>query len=107
MVFPVLVGVVGIAAATVCVVSLDDDSLTVKLKTTDKTRIFYLTKKTLSKSSSLGKNSSFFFVFVFFRFFRFHFHTTITIKKLPHFTLSSSSSSKFFPLFSFYFAPLY
>ena len=86
MVFPVLVGVVGIAAATVCVVSLDDDSLTVKLKTTDKTRIFSLTRTTLSqkKSSSLGKNSSSFFFFVFFSF-----------------SFSSSSSSVFPSLFSF------
>ena len=82
MVFPVLVGVVGIAAATVCVVSLDDDSLTVKLKTTDKTRIFYLTNNSLKKFF-FGKK-----FFVFFSFFSFSF--------------SSSSSSKFFPsLFSF------
>jgi len=95
MVFPVLVGVVGIAAATVCVVSLDDDSLTVKLKTTDKTRIFYLTRTTLSqkKSSSLGKNSSsFFFVFFVFIF------IFVFVKIL--------SLSLFFSSF-LYFAPLY
>ena len=100
MVFPVLVGVVGIAAATVCVVSLDDDSLTVKLKTTDKTRIFYLTNNSLKKFFST-KKFFVFFRFRFFRFFRFRFHFTFIFVFVKILSLSLFFSS------FLYFAPLY
>ena len=99
MVFPVLVGVVGIAAATVCVVSLDDDSLTVKLKTTDKTN-FYLTNNSLKKFFST-KKFFVFFRFRFFRFFRFRFHFTFIFVFVKILSLSLFFSS------FLYFAPLY
>tara|TARA_A100001037_G_scaffold303240_1_gene336778 strand:- start:611 stop:904 length:294 start_codon:yes stop_codon:yes gene_type:complete len=97
MVFPVLVGVVGIAAATVCVVSLDDDSLTVKLKTTDKTRIFYLTKKTLSQKVLLLWEK----ILRFFSFFSFSLFSSSNV-----FVKILSLSVLFFSSF-LYFAPLH
>ena len=100
MVFPVLVGVVGIAAATVCVVSLDDDSLTVKLKTTDKTN--FLSHEQLSQKVLLWEKILRFFPFSFFFVFVFIFTRPSPSKNFPTSLLSSSSSSKFFPsLFSF------
>tara|TARA_X000001036_G_scaffold379437_2_gene370277 strand:- start:28 stop:336 length:309 start_codon:yes stop_codon:yes gene_type:complete len=94
MVFPVLVGVVGIAAATVCVVSLDDDSLTVKLKTTDKTN--FLSHEQLSQKVLLNKKILRFFSFSFFSFFSFSFSL--------HFHLRLRQNS--FPLSFLFFFPL-